>query len=102
MMLAECSGVGAIIELRSLPKPDSVSLERWLQTFPSYGYLLAVPPANVPAVLACFGDRNIAAADIGTITADHRVAIADGRSSETIWDFTRDPLIGCAPSEVFA
>jgi hypothetical protein len=53
-------------------------------------------------VLARFGDRNIAAADIGTITADHRVEIADGRSSETIWDFTREPLIGCAGAEVFA
>jgi hypothetical protein len=102
MMLAECSGVGATIEVASVPKPESVSVECWLQTFPSYGYLLAVPPANVSAVLARFGDRNIAAADIGTITADHRVEIADGRSSETIWDFTREPLIGCAGAEVFA
>jgi len=102
MMLAECSGVGATIELPSLPRPESTSLERWLQTFPSYGYVLAVPPANVPAVLTRFGDRNIAAAEIGTITTDHRVTIADGRSSETIWDFTREPLIGCVPPEVLA
>ena len=102
MMLAECSGAGATIELPSLPRPESASLERWLQTFPSYGYVLAVPPANVPAVLTRFRDRDIAAAEIGTITTDHRVTIADGRSSETIWDFTREPLIGCASAEVFA
>jgi AIR synthase-related protein len=102
MMLAECSGVGATIELPSVPKPASASLERWLQTFPSYGYVLAVPPANVPAVLARFGDRDITAAEIGTITADHRVTIADGRSSETIWDFSREPLTGCASPEVLA
>jgi len=53
-------------------------------------------------VLTRFGDRNIAAAEIGTITTDHRVTIADGRSSETIWDFTREPLIGCVPPEVLA
>ena len=52
MMLAECSGVGATIELPSVPRPESASLERWLQTFPSYGYVLAVRHANVPAVLA--------------------------------------------------
>jgi AIR synthase-related protein len=102
MMLAECSGVGATITLPSIPKPQSASLERWLQTFPSYGYLLAVPPATVPAVLARFDERDIAAADIGTITPDHRVTIADGRSSETIWDFTREPLIGCTSPEAFA
>ena len=102
MMLAECSGGGAAIELASIPGPESVSLGRWLQTFPSYGYLLAVAPANVPAVLARFRDRDIAAADIGVITAEHRVVIADGRSSETIWDFSREPLTGCAPAEVFA
>jgi len=45
MMLAECSGVGATIELPSLPRPESTSLERWLQTFPSYGYVLAVDAA---------------------------------------------------------
>jgi uncharacterized protein len=102
MMLAECSRVGATIALPSIPKPESASLERWLQTFPSYGYLLAVPPANVPAVLTRFADRNIAAAEIGTMTADHRVTIAESRGSETIWDFTREPLIGCAPPGVFA
>jgi AIR synthase-related protein len=102
MMLAECSGVGATIELPSVPRPESASLERWLQTFPSYGYVLAVRPANVPAVLARFRDRHIAAAEIGTITADHRVTIADGRSSETIWDFSCEPLIGCVPPAVFA
>ena len=101
-MLAECSGVGAIIDVDMVPKPDGLPLERWLQTFPSYGYLLAVLPPNVPAVLARFRDRGIAAADIGRVTVDHRVMIADGRAAETIWDFAREPLIGCAPAEALA
>ena len=73
-------------------------LERWLLTFPSYGYLLAVSPANVSAVLARFRERGIAAADVGTVTADRRVVIADGVVTETIWDFAQEPLIGCAPA----
>jgi AIR synthase-related protein len=102
MMLAECSGVGAAIDVTRVPKPAGVPIERWLQTFPSYGYLLAVSPANVPAVLARFGDRGIAAADIGQITPDRRVVITDGRTSETIWNFSREPLIGCRQVEAFA
>jgi AIR synthase-related protein len=102
MMLAECSGVGATIDVGHVPRPEGVPFERWLQTFPSYGYLLAVQPAKVPAVLARFGERGIAAADIGRITADRRVVIADGAATETIWDFAQEPLIGCTLAEVFA
>jgi uncharacterized protein len=102
MMLAECSGVGARIDVAAVPKPESVLLERWLLTFPSYGYLLAVSPASVPAVVGRFRERGIAAADVGTVTADRRVEIADGRVTETIWDFAREPLIGCAPASTHA
>jgi uncharacterized protein len=102
MMLAECSGVGAVIDVTRVPKPEGVALERWLQTFPSYGYLLSVPPANVPAVLARFTARGIAAADIGQVTPDRRVLLSDGIASETIWDFTREPLIGCHQVGAFA
>jgi AIR synthase-related protein len=101
-MLAECSGVGAAIDVARVPKPESVPLVRWLQTFPSYGYLLAVGPTNLPAVLARFSERGIAAADIGKITADRRVVIADGAAAETIWDFSQEPLIGCTRTEVLA
>jgi AIR synthase-related protein len=97
MMLAECSNVGAAIDVTRVPKPEGVPIERWLQTFPSYGYLVAVADANQCEVLARFGERGIAAADIGAITADHRVVIRDGRDSETIWDFARASLMGCAP-----
>jgi selenophosphate synthetase-related protein len=102
LMLAECSGVGAVVEVASVPKPEGVPLDRWLQTFPSFGYLLAVPRPHVPAVLARFGERGIAAADIGTITAERRVEIVDDRAAETIWDFTKESLIGCKQIEAVA
>lgn len=96
-MLAECSGVGIAIDVRAVPAPNGVDLERWLLSFPSYGYLLSVRPADVPAVTALFAARGIASADIGAITADRRVTITDGAASETIWDFSRQALLGCGP-----
>ena len=42
-----------------------------------------------------FAARGIAAAEIGAIAAGQRVAITDGHATETIWDFAREPLIGC-------
>jgi AIR synthase-related protein len=102
MMLAECSRVGVTIDVTRMPKPDGVPLDRWLLTFPSFGYLIATPPANVPAVLARFADRGITAADIGVLAADSRVTLVDGDDAETIWDFAREPLIGCVRAEALA
>ncbi len=41
-MLLECSKIGAELWLDRLPRPTDVSLERWLISFPSFGYLLSV------------------------------------------------------------
>jgi uncharacterized protein len=101
MMLAECSGNGVVIDVRRVPKPGAVSIERWLQTFPSYGFLLAVPAANVAAVLARFTSRGIAAADIGDFTTERHVVLTDGNAAETVWDFAREPLMGCTRAEAF-
>jgi uncharacterized protein len=95
MMLAESSCVGARIDVTRVPKPIGAPLDRWLQTFPSFGFLLSMRPANAETVIARFREREIAAADVGEITADHRVTLIDGRDAETIWDFAREPLIGC-------
>lgn len=102
MMLAECSRVGASIDVTRVPKPIDVPLERWLQTFPSFGFLLSVRQANTAAVLSRFQERGIAAAEIGEITADHRVELVDGAERELIWDFAREPLIGCAAIRALA
>jgi AIR synthase-related protein len=101
-MLAECSGVGIEIDIREIPGPDGVPADRWLLTFPSFGYLLAVAPANVAAVTGRFAARGIAAADIGTVTMGSEIAITDGTSRETIWNVAARPLLRCAPAEVAA
>ena len=94
-MLAECSGVGIAIDLDAIPLPPGVDLSRWLQTFPSYGYLIAARPENVGAILSLFSSRDIAAADIGAVTAGAAVSVISGGRSETIIDFAEHTLMGC-------
>jgi AIR synthase-related protein len=96
-MLAECSGVGVAIDVGAVPRPDGIALDRWLSTFPSYGYLIAVSPGNVAAVTHLFAERAIAAADIGAVHAGGAVSIVNGDRAETIWDFAARPLLDCAP-----
>lgn len=97
-MLAECSGVGIRIDVGAVPRPEGAPLDRWLLSFPSFGYILSVASRDAPDVIARFEARGIAAAIVGTVTADRRVNIADGESEHTIWDFAQAPLIGCGPA----
>lgn len=101
-MLVECSGVGAEINVAAVPRPEGVPLARWLATFPSFGYLLSVAPRDVAEVLEAFTRRGIAAADIGAVTTGEQLAIVDGASKQVIWDFSEQPLIGCARHGVSA
>jgi AIR synthase-related protein len=95
-MLAECSEVAITIDLNAIPRPDGVTLERWLLTFPSFGYLLSVRPENTAETIARFTARGIAAASIGSVARGSRLMISDGAASETIWDFAERPLIRAA------
>jgi AIR synthase-related protein len=101
-MLAECSRVAITVDVTAVPCPKGIALDRWLQTFPSFGYLLAVKPHDVAEVVDVFQTRDIAAADIGAITAGHSIAITDGRDVELIRDFAAASLILSATAGVIA
>jgi selenophosphate synthetase-related protein len=103
LMLLECSGVGAVIELDAIPRPDHVPLARWLTAFPSFGYVVSVRPDHTPAVTARFAERGIAAARIGRVDAS-RVARVRGATGDdaVVWDFQASPLMGCGQDEAEA
>ncbi len=95
MMLLECSGLGATIDVTAIPRPPQADLVRWLTAFPSFGYILAVAPQHVSAVTQRFTDHGIACADIGRADDSGRVRLTDGREQVDLWDFNSTPLIGC-------
>jgi uncharacterized protein len=99
LMMLECSGAGAVIDVDAIPRPDGIALERWLTTFPSYGFLLSVSDANLAPVLARFAGRGIACAAIGRIDGSRKLAIARGAERAVLWDLEREALIGCGPGE---
>ncbi|MCB8875717.1 sll0787 family AIR synthase-like protein [Acidisoma silvae] len=99
LMLAECSRIGMVIDPSAVPRPEGVPLERWLSSFPSFGFLITATPDNAPAVIAAFAERGIACAEIGQCTTGTTLDLlnADG-TTETFWDLAEAPLIGCAPA----
>jgi AIR synthase-related protein len=94
LMLLECSGVGASIDLDRIPKPALAPLERWLTSFPSYGYLLAVDPACVAEVERRFAARGIACGAIGTCEEEGTLHVARGDERERFWDLRQTPFTG--------
>jgi AIR synthase-related protein len=77
-MLLTCSKVGAELWLDRLPQPPGVDLQRWLVAFPSFGYLLSVPPENTAGVIAHFAARDIACAPVGKITQSPALMLGYG------------------------
>jgi len=94
LMLMETSNCGAVLDLDQIPKPQDISLERWLTSFPSYGFLLSVRPENVEAVQAMFQVQDLVCAAIGEVQADQQIILRSQDQSVLFWDFTQQPLTG--------
>jgi AIR synthase-related protein len=95
LMLLECSGVGAIIDVDAIPRPAGVGMARWLTSFPSFGFLLAVEDEHLARVKQRFAGRGIACAAIGRIDDSRAVKLTQGNALEPFWDFACESLIGC-------
>lgn len=93
LMLAECSNVGIDIDLSALSAPPSVCPERWLRSFPSFGFLLSVAPENGNAVCARFCAEGIDACAIGRVTEGTAVTLGDANGSAVFWDHAQTPYL---------
>jgi uncharacterized protein len=98
VMLAECSGVGIEIDLDAIPCPPGVPLERWLATFPSFGFLIAAPPRNSGAILDLFLTAGLSAAPIGRVIEGSDVAVTSGALRAVIRDHAAEALMGFRPA----
>lgn len=83
-MLLHCSGAGAELDLERLPAPPGASLERWLVSFPSFGFLLCCKPENTARVSELFEARGIACAAAGRITAQPGITLLLGSARASI------------------
>jgi selenophosphate synthetase-related protein len=94
LQMIEGANTGALLDLDALPRPDAAPLERWLLTFPSFGFLLASAPEQAGRAVAVFHRHGLACAECGRFD-DTRVLrlAADGREA-SVWDLAKTPLTG--------
>ena len=96
LQLAESAGgLGATLDLDSLPRPAGVDLGRWLVTFPSYGFLVVGDPG---ALGARFEGAGLACARVATLDGTARLRLAAGGEVAEVWDLAAVPLTGMGPA----
>lgn len=94
LQLLEAAGCGACLDVEALPRPDGVSVARWLRTFPSFGFLLAARPEHAAAAQAVFTRRGLACAPCGTFDASRTLVLSARGESAPVWDLAKEPLTG--------
>ncbi len=94
LQLLECCGCGATLDVDMIPRPGGASIERWLLTFPSYGYLLAVDPMRSQEAVAEFTGRGLAAAVCGAFDETGVLALRSGERTAVAWDANDAALTG--------
>jgi AIR synthase-related protein len=105
LMLLETSGCGAQLDLAAVPAPACAEAEprQWLEAFPSFGYLLAVEPANVAEVRAHFAAVGVTASPIAELDDSRALDVTYEQQSARYWDLANEPLMGfgSGPLETF-
>lgn len=92
-MLLETSGVGAVLDLESVPAPSDVDPLRWLTAFPSYGYVLSVDENAAGAVCARFDAVGVRCAAVGTVTESRSLRLRHA-AEEAVYLDLAGPLTG--------
>ena len=96
-MLLETSGCGAVLDLDLIPCPQEISLEKWLISFPSYGFLLSVRPDRVAAIQSCFHQQNLVCEVVGDVQVAQQLVLQSGEESVVFWDLSHQKLTGFSP-----
>jgi len=96
LQLIELAGCGATLDLDRLPRPAGVELERWIVTFPSFGFVLAATAENAAAACAAFTRQGLACAACGSFDRERRLRLRWGGDEATMWDLASAPVTGLA------
>lgn len=75
-MLMHTSKIGAAINLDKIPKPAEAAWEKWLVSFPSFGYLFTCRPESQQDIQSLFASENISCEAIGEIIKGSTMAIS--------------------------
>lgn len=83
-MLLEPSELGVTVDVAAVPIPGGLPPHRWFNCFPSYGFLLCVPPGRELECMAAFAGRDLAAEVVGILDDSAELALRWGGERATV------------------
>jgi hypothetical protein len=101
-MLLETSGKGAFIDIRTIPRPDSVELAQWLKSYQGLGYVITCDPANSKEIIDMFAKVGVTGAVVGSIDDTDKLVVTNGEETEVLFDFKSEIITGCKPQSTAA
>ena len=101
IMMLELTGCGANLDLSAIPKPAG-DLFRWLRAFQSYGFLLAIEPEKVSALLHYFQHSHLTCSPIGSFTGDGKIQLDHAGATAEFWDIKQQPLTAMGVHHAFS
>lgn len=93
-MLLETSGVGAVVDMETIPVPGNLDLASWLKMYPGMGFVVTTKPENAIKVVSIFQRRGLTAAVIGQVTAEKQLVIRSGKDVAVLFDFEKECVTG--------
>ena len=90
ILLLECSNVGATIDLELLPQPSDTDFQRWLISFPSFGFLFASSEQHTHSLIDCFNKHDVACRVIGEVIEEQELSLSLHGRSEVFWKNSRN------------
>ncbi|MFB3765706.1 MAG: methanogenesis marker 2 protein [Methanotrichaceae archaeon] len=93
-MLLETSGVGAIIDLDSIPVPEGLDLLSWLKMYPGMGFVVTTKKEKASEVMEVFSRRGLTPAIIGYVVADRKLIIRSGIDQTVLFDLATECVTG--------
>ena len=92
LQLLEIAGCGATLELDRIPRPEGIPIARWLETFPSFGFLLVAPPGGAGEAAEPFLRRGLGCAPCGRLDDSGVLRLAAAGETTALWDLSVEPL----------
>ncbi|MSO27020.1 MAG: hypothetical protein EXQ60_03010 [Candidatus Nanopelagicales bacterium] len=93
-MLLEWGSFGAEIDLEVLPTPPAISLARWCNCFPCFGFLLTCDTATTESCIGVFLRAGLAAARVGAINSTGVITVTAGSQSRVVLDLRTTTVTG--------
>ncbi len=88
LMFAEASDVGAVLDLDLVPRPKDIPWQKWLTSFPSFGFLFSVPPEKLGQVQGLFLPHGLACKAVGKVTTGSQIILQQAGKQALFWDMT--------------